>query len=72
MLEMTNDEKGAYEYALKQYPDKGLFSKRVARILADYINRNIDAQISQVNQVNQVIRADPGSTVRGVKQTVIR
>lgn len=66
MLEMTREEKSAYEWAIKQSKDHRIFGIVVARILADYIDRNTNAQVSQV------IQADPGSTIQGVKQTIIR
>jgi hypothetical protein len=60
MLEMTRKEKTAYEWALKRSSDQGALSCRIARILADYIDRNIEVELTST--IYQVIKADPGLT----------
>lgn len=66
MIQMTNKEKQAYEWAMNQ--DFFSVAAKNAKVLAEYIERNT-LDTGQVN-VSQVIKADPGSTVQGVKQII--
>lgn len=70
MSEMTQKEKTAYEWALKQNHDDCCSPQGVCRILADYITRIQEESVD--SNISQVIRADPGSVVQGVRQSIIK
>lgn len=65
MIQMTDEEKQAYKWAMNQ--DFFSVAAKNAKVLAEYIERNT-LEPDQV--VSQVIKADPGSTVQGVKQII--
>lgn len=70
MLAMSKAEEQAYKEALSQ-PGQTI-GARNARVLAEYILRNMTSDIDSSSFAAQVIKADPGSTVQGVKQTIIK
>lgn len=76
MLTMTEEENQAYKWATSQ--EFQSVAARYAKVLARYIERNAVAisatDSTDENKVDpssvQVISADPGSTITGVKQTI--
>lgn len=64
MLKMTVEEKAAYKWALTE--EEG---PTCSRVLAEYIKRNLENE-QDADNITQVIVADPGSTVKGVSQTI--
>lgn len=70
MLTMSKTEERAYKEALSQLGQT--IEARNANVLAEYILRNMVSDIDSSSLAAQVIKADPGSTVQGVKQTIIK
>lgn len=68
MLTMTEEENEAYKWAMQQGFQS--VAARYSKVLAKYIERN--ALELPKSGISQVIIADPGSTVQGVKQTIIK
>lgn len=77
MITMTEEENQAYKWATSQGFQS--IAARYAKVLAKYIERNAvatPATSTDEDKIDpssvQVIRAEPGSTVTGVKQTIIK